>query len=126
MSKKREPAIRQSEYTLVYSTSEGRLCPGCRSPVDRCTCRKKSTPPPGDGIVRISRSTKGRKGKGVTVVTGVPLTGDALKALAQKLKQRCGAGGTVKDGTIEIQGEHRDLLAAELAGLGYRVKYSGG
>jgi len=81
--------------------------------------------PPRDGTIRISRSTKGRKGKGVTVLTGIPLTGDALKELAQRLKQRCGAGGTVKDGSVEIQGEHRDFLASELIKLGYQVKVSG-
>jgi translation initiation factor 1 len=126
MKNKRNPDSRQAEYTLVYSTTEGRICPGCSNPVGRCTCRRKAASPEGDGIVRVSRSSKGRKGKGVTLVTGVPLTGDELKALALKLKQRCSAGGTIKDGTIEIQGEHRDLLVAELAELGYRVKRSGG
>ncbi|MEJ2245827.1 MAG: translation initiation factor Sui1 [Acidobacteriota bacterium] len=126
MKNKRNPDSRQAEYTLVYSTSAGRICPGCLNPVARCTCRRNAASPKGDGIVRVSRSSKGRKGKGVTLVTGVPLAGDELKALALKLKQRCGAGGTIKDGTIEIQGEHRDLLVAELAELGYRVKRSGG
>lgn len=126
MNKKREPASRKQEYTLVYSTSDGRICPGCSNPVNRCTCRKKSAPPVGDGIVRVSRSTKGRKGKGVTVVSGVPLSGKELKGLALKLKQRCGAGGTIRDGNIEIQGEHRDLLLSELTKLGYKVKRSGG
>ena len=126
MKNKRNPDSRQAEYTLVYSTTEGRICPGCSNPVGWCTCRRKAASPEGDGIVRVSRSSKGRKGKGVTLVTGVPLTGDELKALALKLKQRCSAGGTIKDGTIEIQGEHRDLLVAELAELGYRVKRSGG
>ncbi|MCX5738218.1 MAG: stress response translation initiation inhibitor YciH, partial [Proteobacteria bacterium] len=68
----------------------------------------------------------GRKGKGVTVVTGVPLAADALDELASKLKRSCGSGGTVKDGVIEIQGDHRDLLVAELAKLGWTVKRSGG
>ncbi|MBN2318672.1 MAG: translation initiation factor Sui1 [Acidobacteria bacterium] len=126
MKNKKGKASRQPEYSLVYSTSEGRICPDCSNPVDRCTCRRETSPPKGDGIVRISRSTKGRKGKGVTVITGVPLAGDALKRLAMILKQRCGAGGTVKDETIEIQGEHRDLLFSELTKLGYRVKRSGG
>jgi translation initiation factor 1 len=125
MKNKRNPGSRQAEYTLVYSTSEGRICPGCSNPIDRCTCRRKEALPKKDGIVRVSRSSKGRKGKVVTLVTGVPLTEGQLKALALKLKQRCGAGGTIKDGTIEIQGEHRNLLVAELAELGYRVKRSG-
>jgi translation initiation factor 1 len=78
------------------------------------------------GIVRVARETQGRKGKGVTVVTGVPLRGDALEALASELKRLCGSGGTVRDGVIEIQGDHRDRLVAELAGRGWTVKRSGG
>lgn len=81
---------------------------------------------PRDGVVRVGRQTKGRRGKGVTVITGLPLRGEALAQLAKQLKQRCGAGGTVKDGVIEIQGEHRDLLVQELSGQGYTVKRSGG
>ena len=78
-------------------------------------------------MVRVGRETKGRKGKGVTVITGVPLAGDALADLAKRLKQRCGSGGTVTDaGAIEIQGDHRDTLVAELGKLGYTVKRSGG
>ena len=76
--------------------------------------------------MRVGRSTKGRKGKGVSVITGVPLSGAALDQLARELKQRCGSGGTVKDGVIEIQGEHRDLLVTELQNRGYRAKRSGG
>ena len=111
---------------LVYSTSHGRMCPGCSQPIDVCTCKQKSAPPAGDGIVRVSRETKGRKGKGVTIITGIPLAGDELKILALKLKQRCGAGGTIKNGTIEIQGEHRDLVVTELTKIGYKVKRAGG
>jgi translation initiation factor 1 len=76
--------------------------------------------------VRVGRETKGRAGKGVTVITGLPLRGDALSALATQLKKRCGSGGTVKDGVIEIQGDHRDALVAELIRLGYSAKRSGG
>jgi translation initiation factor 1 len=126
MKNKREPGSRQSEYTLVYSTSGGRICPVCSNPADNCSCHKKTASPKGDGIIRVSRSVKGRKGKGVTLITGIPLAGDDLKDLALKLKQRCGAGGTIKDGTIEIQGDHRDRLVAELTKLGYSVKRSGG
>ncbi|HEX7373963.1 MAG TPA: stress response translation initiation inhibitor YciH, partial [Steroidobacteraceae bacterium] len=82
--------------------------------------------PRGDGVVRVGRETKGRKGKGVTIVTGVPLAGEALAALAAKLKKRCGSGGTIDGATIEIQGDHRDLLVEELGKLGYSVKKSGG
>jgi translation initiation factor 1 len=82
--------------------------------------------PPSDGIVRISRETKGRKGKGVTLIGGLPLAQKDLKALAKKLKAKCGTGGTVKEGVIEIQGDQRDLLVAELSQQGYTVKRSGG
>jgi translation initiation factor 1 len=77
-------------------------------------------------VVRVSRQTQGRKGKGVTVITGVPLAGDALKALAKELKSTCGSGGTVKEGVIEIQGDHRDRLVEVLQGKGWRVKRAGG
>lgn len=80
----------------------------------------------GDGIVRVGRQTKGRKGAGVTVITGLPLTPDALREMAKKLKKRCGSGGTVKDGVIEIQGDHRDLLVELLQKEGYDAKRSGG
>jgi len=126
MKKKQGGNAGQPEYTLVYSTSGGRICQDCSRPLKQCTCRKKTSFPAGDGIVRLSRSTKGRKGKGVTLVSGVPLTGDELKHLALKLKQRCGAGGTIKEGVIEIQGDHRDLLFSELTKEGFRVKRSGG
>ena len=76
--------------------------------------------------VRVGRETKGRRGKGVTVVTGVPLRGDQLKELGKKLKQSCGSGGTVKDGVIEIQGDHRDKVVKELSSYGWDVKRSGG
>lgn len=119
-----------SNSRLVYSTGTGRLCPECGRPLVECRC-KRSKPaqpvvPKGDGIVRVGRETKGRKGKGVTVITGVQLAGDALEELATRLKKRCGSGGTVDGGVIEIQGDHRDTLVAELGKLGYSVKRSGG
>lgn len=109
---------------MVYSTDTGRVCPGCGSSVDRCTCPKKQTAPQGDGIIRISRETKGRKGKGVTVVTGVPPKD--LAVLGKRLKQVCGSGGTVKDGRIEIQGDHRDRVLQELEKQGLKAKKAGG
>jgi translation initiation factor 1 len=118
---------------LVYSTGPGRLCPECARPLADCRCRRSKAAQPAapatpkrDGVVRIGRETKGRKGKGVTIVTGVPLAGDALEALATQLKKRCGSGGTVDGATIEIQGDHRDLLVDELARLGYTVRRAGG
>jgi translation initiation factor 1 len=114
-----------SDTPLVWSSERGRICPGCGKPVAGCVCRSV-TSRPGDGIVRVRRETKGRGGKTVTVVTGVPRDDAGIKALAGELKRRCGTGGTVKDGEIEIQGDHADLLVAELAGRGFTVKRAGG
>ncbi len=114
------------DVRLVYSTEQGNICPACRRPMAKCICRRQKSAPAGDGTVRVARSTKGRKGKGVTVITGLPLDHGALQKLAKELKQKCGAGGTLKDGIIEIQGEHRDLLVEELKKQGYAAKRSGG
>jgi translation initiation factor 1 len=111
---------------LVYSTEHGRMCPGCGNPQGECTCSSLNIIPQGDGIVRVGRETKGRKGKGVTVVTGLPLGEDELKKLATKLKNKCGCGGTVKEATIEIQGDKRDEVIDILTKAGYKVKRSGG
>ena len=107
---------------IVYSTAHGRMCPTCAKPIAECVCKKKKAIPEGDGVVRVGRETKGRKGKGVTVITGVPLHETELKELAKQLKARCGAGGTVKDGVIEIQGDHREVLLEELRKRGWKVK----
>jgi translation initiation factor 1 len=80
----------------------------------------------GNGNVRVSRETKGRKGKGVSVISGLPLPAADLADLARELKNHCGAGGTVREGVIEIQGDHRDRLVATLQARGYSVKKSGG
>ena len=106
---------------LVFSTDAGRHCPDCRQPVDSCTC-KQTLIPEGDGIARVRRESKGRGGKTVTTITGVPLAEEALKELATTLKKRCGTGGALKDGVIEIQGDHVELLLAELIKLGYKSK----
>jgi translation initiation factor 1 len=114
---------------IVYSSAQGRMCPRCGRAAAACACkaaRPAGAPAGSAAVVRVGRETKGRKGKGVTVVTGVPLAGDALDELASQLKRQCGSGGTVKDGAIEIQGDHRDLLVAELAKRGWTVKRSGG
>lgn len=110
----------------VYSTDRGRICPACNRPVLGCICRQQKAVSPGDGIVRIGRETKGRKGKGVTVISGVPLDQSGLLELGKELKKRCGTGGTVKDGIIEIQGDHRTLLIEELQKRGWQVKRCGG
>ncbi len=113
---------------LVYSSELGRVCPKCRQARNSCRCKQQTAPDPGngDGIIRIQRQTKGRKGKGVTLICGIPLAGDELKKLAKSLKQKCGTGGTIKNGVIEIQGEHRDLLLTELQKQGWKVKIAGG
>jgi translation initiation factor 1 len=122
--------IPMSNGRLVYSTGPGRLCPECARPVADCRCRRSKAAqapvPKGDGVVRVGRQIQGRKGKGVTVITGLPLAGAALDELATRLKKRCGSGGTVHEGAIEIQGDHRDALVTELGRLGYTVKRSGG
>lgn len=115
-----------SDTPLVWSSEYGRVCPGCGKPLSGCVCKKQQSRPAGDGIVRVRRESKGRGGKTVTVITGVPLGNEGITALAGELKRRCGTGGTVKDGNIEIQGDHADLLVAELAKRGYTVKRAGG
>jgi translation initiation factor 1 len=117
---------RKSSGGLVYSTEHGRMCPVCGKPAAQCLCGKAPAAPKGDGIVRVSLDTKGRKGKGVTLVTGVPLDVIALARLGKELKAACGSGGTVKDGVIEIQGDHRDLVIGKLQGQGFTVKRAGG
>ena len=113
---------------LVYSTEAGRICPDCRQPVAECLCKKKAAPA-GDGVVRVSRETKGRGGKAVTLVKGVPLADEAaLTALAKQLKAACGTGGTVKDWVVEIQGDHVDKIVAWLKAKqpAWTVKRAGG
>jgi translation initiation factor 1 len=111
---------------IVYSTDTGRRCPNCLRALATCVCRKGTPGKAGDGIVRVSRETQGRKGKGVTVVSGLGLAPAGLEALATELKKRCGSGGTVDADRIEIQGEHRDTLVAELSARGWTVRRAGG
>lgn len=119
--------MKSSNSSLVYSSDSGRICPRCSQAVSKCRCQKQtSLSPKGDGVVRVGRETKGRKGKGVTLINGVPLPPEELKKLAKELKQKCGTGGTLKDGVIEIQGDHRDLLIELLKSKGWTVKRSGG
>lgn len=112
---------------LVYSTGIGERCPNCQRAIRECVCRKGT---PGkassDGVVRVSRETQGRKGKGVTVVAGLGLAPAELAALATELKKRCGSGGSVENGRIEIQGDHRDRLVEELTRRGWKAKRAGG
>lgn len=113
---------------VVYSTEHGSMCALCGQPQAKCVCKiiKKNFIPSTDGIVRVSRDSKNRHGKSVSVITGLALNETQLKELATQLKKKCGTGGTVKERTIEIQGDHRTLLVAELTKLGYTAKLAGG
>ena len=111
---------------LVYSTDAGRMCPDCRQPSSACVCRLAKALPRSDGVARVSRSTKGRGGKTVTLVTGLALDEPALVQLGKQLKAACGSGGTIKDGVIEVQGDHCDRVIELLKAQGYVVKRAGG
>lgn len=111
---------------LVYSTRFGRACPRCGQPAAECACGSGKQAPPSDGVVRVRREVKGRHGKTVTTVSGVPLGGEALADLAADLKRLCGSGGSVKDGVIVIQGEKTEIVIAELEKRGFTVKRAGG
>ncbi len=110
---------------LVYSTEVGRTCPQCKQAVASCICQQDEVPE-GDGIVRVRYERKGRGGKGVTLVDGIPQTKEELKDTAKELKKKCGVGGSLKERTIEIQGDQRDLIIQLLSDKGYTVKRSGG
>ena len=111
---------------LVYSTEHGRTCPSCARAVADCECRREKTVPSGDGIVRVSLEKKGRKGKGVTLVSGLLLPAEEIKSVAQMLRKKCSSGGSIKNGIIEIQGDQRQVILEELKKNGFMVKQSGG
>ena len=115
---------------LVYSTESGRICPECQKPAPECTCKKKPSKAQPifrqDGIIRIRREVKGRKGKTVTMIYNFQPNQTDLKALAKQLKQQCGTGGSVKDGVIILQGDHKEKLLKLLEAQGYEVKIAGG
>ena len=117
-----------SSSRLVYSTESGRICPACGKPASKCDCKNKEQAASNqtDGIIRIRREVKGRRGKTATVVYGfAPDAGD-LKELAARLKRLCGTGGSVKSGEIIVQGDHRDTVKSELVQRGFKVKLAGG
>ena len=117
---------KRSNSRAVYSTEHGRLCPQCQRAVAACVCGSARPAGGSDGVIRIRRETKGRGGKTVTVVDGVPLAPPELKALARELKKRCGVGGSAQAERIEIQGDFRELVRKELESRGFTVKLSGG
>ena len=114
-----------SRDRVVYSTEQGKICPDCSNPIDQCTCRKQISPL-GDGNVRVSRETKRRKGKGVTLIKGLAMDAATLRSMSKKLKAMCGSGGTVKEGVIEIQGDHIERILDYLKKQGVRAKRAGG
>ena len=112
---------------LVYSTDSGRMCPLCRQPLAACTCAaQENAAPRGDGTVRVCLDTKGRSGKAVTLVRGLALDDAALAALGKRLRSACGAGGTVKDGVLEVQGDHVERVLGWLQQEGFSAKRAGG
>jgi translation initiation factor 1 len=119
--------MKSSSGRLVYSTEVGRTCPECRRALAECVCKSAARAgPAGDGVVRVSRQTKGRGGKSVTLVKGLALDPLALAALGKQLRTACGSGGTVKDGVIEVQGDHCELVMETLKTLGHDPKRAGG
>lgn len=116
---------------LVYSTEAGRMCPACRQPLAQCACKALAKAAAagvaaGDGVARVTREKQGRGGKTVTVVRGLALDAEALAALGKRLRSACGAGGTAKDGVLEVQGDHADKVLALLLAEGYKAKRAGG
>ncbi len=111
---------------LVYSTEHGKMCPKCNKPIKLCICKKAKNPHKNGGVVRVRRETTGRKGKGVTTISDIPLSPAELKTLAKELKTKCGSGGTIKNGIIEIQGDHCEFIIFELKKRNWIVKRSGG
>ncbi len=115
----------------VYSSEHGRMCPHCGLPEKKCQCRANPRgagrdAPAGDGVARVRREKKGRGGKTVTTVTGLAMPPEELKRLAQELRRECGSGGTLKDGVVEIQGDHADKLMTALEARGLKAKRAGG
>ena len=123
---KSKSALTPAAGGLVYSTGSGRMCPACRQPVAGCVCAAAQAMPCKSGAVRVSLDTQGRAGKGVTVVRGLALDAAALAVLGQQMRAACGSGGTVKDGNIEVQGDHSLRVMAVLKARGFAAKRSGG
>jgi translation initiation factor 1 len=119
-------AKQESDLTMGQDDWRKLLCPRCKQLKKFCSCSREASAPSKSTVVRVGRETKGRGGKGVTIISDLPLDENGLTELATKLKNRLGTGGTVKEGRIEIQGDHRDRIVAELESIGYRAKRVGG
>lgn len=118
---------KESDYRVVYTTEEGAVCPECKRPRAKCGCAEaRKMAVKGDGNVRVRRETNGRGGKTVTTISGLALNQVELQAILKEFKRVCGAGGAIKDGTLEIQGDHCDLVLRELDRRGIRAKRAGG
>ncbi len=119
--------LKKDDGGFVFSTADGKLCPKCGKAENKCKCPKGKNAvviaPAEDGIIRLKRETKGRKGAGVTLVEG--LGSEKAEEIGKSLKKKCGVGGSVKNGIIEIQGEQRERVKEELEKLGYKVKICG-
>jgi translation initiation factor 1 len=113
---------------VVYSTEKGRICPDCGFPEKECRCRTKKTSKKlfDDSIVRIRKEKRGRNGKEVTSIQGIPLSEQAIQSIASDIKKKLGTGGTIKDGIIEIQGDRVEFIAEYFIKLGYKVQKNGG
>ena len=119
--------MKNNNTRKVYSTETGRVCPHCGLAMAACRCgENNNTLSASDGVVRVSRETKGRKGKGVTLINGLDLSAGEAKSMAKKLKQLCGTGGTIKNNCLEIQGDHREKIINYLENQNIKVKKAGG
>ncbi len=120
--------MKDNPNPTVYSTSQGRICPVCHNPIDKCKCKSISSNinVNKDGITRLSLDRKGRGGRVVTLISGLPLQLDQLRTLTKEIKQKCGTGGSIKNGKIEIQGDVRNEVFNLLIDKGLKVKIAGG
>lgn len=121
--------MNSDQNPTVYSTEFGRICSKCGQPINACKCKKQEKSDPkkkSDGVVRLFLERKGRGGKTVTIIDGIPISPEELKTLLKSLKHQCGSGGSVKDGKIEIQGDVRDLILPTLQKMGFNAKKAGG
>ena len=112
----------KNKASLVYSSESGRVCPECEQPLNACSCNPSANPKDGHKTVRVSLTSKGRKGKSVTLIKGLRMNPSELKAYAGKLKKKTGTGGSLKDGVVEIQGDYREKVSEILTKDGWKIK----